>query len=75
MSTANSSPICIYVNGRALTLPAAATVRQLLRQLNLPERGVAIEVDGRIVPKGQWDLFRLDDGARMELVHMVGGGA
>lgn len=71
----SSAAVSVRVNGQTLDLPTPLSVRQLLQRLRLPERGVAVEVDGRIVPKSEWDSYTLQNGARMELVQMVGGGA
>lgn len=37
-------------------------------------RGVAVAVDGEVVPRGQWDRVRLTDGSRVEVVQAVQGG-
>jgi thiamine biosynthesis protein ThiS len=31
-------------------------------------------VDGEVVPRGQWDLIKLADGARVEVLQAVQGG-
>jgi sulfur carrier protein len=37
-------------------------------------RGVAVALDGEVVPRGQWQRTDLDDGARVEVVVAVQGG-
>jgi sulfur carrier protein len=37
-------------------------------------RGVAVAVDGEVVPRGEWDRFRLRDGSRIEVLQAVQGG-
>ena len=66
---------CIHVNGEPRET-AAATVVQLLRQLDLVEAsaGVAVAVNGAIVPRGDWTAYRLQNGDRVEVVGAVQGG-
>ena len=37
-------------------------------------RGVAVAVDGEVIPRGEWDRTRLTDGARVEVLQAVQGG-
>ena len=37
-------------------------------------RGVAVAVDGEVVPRGGWDGFELRDGQRIEVLQAVQGG-
>jgi sulfur carrier protein len=37
-------------------------------------RGVAVAVDGEVVPRGEWDGFELCDGQRVEVLRAVQGG-
>jgi sulfur carrier protein len=37
-------------------------------------RGVAVAVDGEVVPRGEWERFELRDGQRVEVVRAVQGG-
>jgi sulfur carrier protein len=37
-------------------------------------RGVAVAVDGEVVPRGQWTATGLSDGQRVEVLQAVQGG-
>ncbi|MBD2848189.1 thiamine phosphate synthase [Paenibacillus sp. IB182496] len=63
----------IMLNGREEQVQAR-TLGELLRRRGLHGRRLVIELDGRIVPQPQWAQERLSAGARVELVHFVGGG-
>ena len=40
-----------------------------------PERhGIAVAVDGEVVPRAQWDETTISDGQRIEVVQAVQGG-
>jgi len=42
--------------------------------LGLDARGVAVAVDGEVVPRSQWDRRPLVDGSRVEVVDAIQGG-
>ena len=64
----------IRVNGEPSDIAPGTTVTELLRALEAPDRGVAVAVDGEVVPRGGWALTALADGARVEVVMAVQGG-
>ncbi|HYC35693.1 MAG TPA: sulfur carrier protein ThiS [Usitatibacter sp.] len=66
--------IRITLNGTPRELPAALTIGQLLEDLALAGRRVAIERNGEIVPRSGFAKARLADGDRVEVVMAVGGG-
>ena len=73
--TPESAPaVAISLNGAPATVPAGATVVDLLRQLGLPAERVAVELDGAIVRKAAYAETRLRSGARVEVVSFTGGG-
>jgi len=65
--------ICIQLNGEQCEV-AAATVAELVSELGLERRMIAIERNLEVVPKSQYGVTGLRDGDRIELVHMIGGG-
>ena len=65
----------IILNGESAQVPAGSTVRDLLEQIGLADSRVAVEVNGEIVPASQHGQHAIpDDGARIEIVHAIGGG-
>jgi sulfur carrier protein len=64
----------ITVNGEPRQIAAAATVAQLLEELGLAGRFVAVEVNLELVPHAQHAARRLAEGDRLEIVTLVGGG-
>ena len=53
---------------------AAATIADLVRELDLAPEKVAVERNGEIVPRSTLGEALLGDGDRLEIVHFVGGG-
>jgi sulfur carrier protein len=64
----------VLVNGERREVPEEATVASLVEQLPAPQRGVAVAIDGEVVPRGEWDETTLPDGARVEVVAAIQGG-
>ncbi len=66
----------VSVNGERRELAAGTTVAGLVSTLSgAPDgRGVAVAVDGEVVPRGSWATAELRDGARVEVVVAVQGG-
>jgi sulfur carrier protein len=64
----------IVVNGEPRQIPEGSTIQNLLTLLEIPADRVAVELDRAIVGKGMWESTQLNAGARLEIVHFVGGG-
>lgn len=63
----------LEVNGESKKTDAA-TVADLLKELGLAGQAVAVEVNRDVVPKKQHREATLNDGDKIELVTLVGGG-
>ncbi len=66
--------IRVTLNGAPREFPAALTFSQLLDELQLAGRRLAVERNGEIVPRSAFGDSRLADGDHIELVIAVGGG-
>jgi thiamine biosynthesis protein ThiS len=64
----------IQLNGEKFLVAARATVADLVRQLELTEDRVAVELDRRIVRRADWGGETLCAGSAIEIVQIVGGG-
>jgi sulfur carrier protein len=55
---------------------AGATIVELLADLGVETRarGVAVAVNGEIVPRTEWTHHRVDDGDRVEALSAMQGG-
>jgi sulfur carrier protein len=67
-------PIRVTLNGAPRDFPAPLTFTQLLHEMALAGRRLAIERNGEIVPRSRFAADRLADGDRIEVVMAVGGG-
>ena len=64
----------IILNGEAKAVTAPLTVLQLLEQLGLGGRRVAVEVNREIVPRSRHGEHELKHDDRVEVVRAIGGG-
>lgn len=64
----------IQVNGSEREVPDGATVADMLAALGVPARGVAVAVNGVVVPKTDHDRKVVPDGADVEVLTAVQGG-
>lgn len=64
----------VFVNGENKEFSDGLSLEQLVNTLVLPGLRIAIEVNGRVVRRGDWSATILNDGDRIEIVHFVGGG-
>ena len=68
-----SGEITIHLNGEDRNVQAA-TLSELVSELQLEKRMIAIECNLEVIPKSEYDTTALKEGDRIELVHMIGGG-
>lgn len=68
------SELRLEVNGEVRSLPAPATLTDLLARLGLDPRMVVVELNHEIVRRPRLGETVLKDGDQIELVHFVGGG-
>lgn len=64
----------ILINGQPREIAGPITVTELLAELNLPPRGVAVEVNLQIVPRSRHAEQLVQAGDALEVVTLVGGG-
>jgi thiazole synthase len=67
----------IELNGEPRRLPAGATLADAVREsgAGVEPRGVAVALDGEVVPRSEWGSTRLADGQAVEVLAAIQGGA
>ena len=73
----------VVVNGERRELPPEATVLNVVELLAddgggfrpTAGRGVAVALDGEVVPRDDWSSTALREGARVEVLAAIQGGA
>jgi sulfur carrier protein len=64
----------VTVNGVRQDVAEGCTVEDLLDQLGRNRPGVAVAVDGSVVPRTDWIRTTLSDGSVVEVLAAVQGG-
>lgn len=66
----------VVLNGEARELRDGANVADAVEASGAPAegRGVAVAVDGEVVPRGAWATTNLNEGQRVEVLQAVQGG-
>ncbi len=66
--------LALTVNGQPRALRAAGTLAELLRDMRLEGKRIAVERNGAIVPRSRYADTELAPGDKIEIVGAVGGG-
>ncbi|AMO39179.1 sulfur carrier protein ThiS [Thauera humireducens] len=64
----------VTFNGQTHALMYRMTVRDMLEHMGLAGKRVAVERNGRVVPRAEHGEILLFDGDRLEVIAAVGGG-
>ncbi len=69
------SPSPILLNGEQRTIPAGCSVAQLIAELGLEGRRVAVAVNRDVIPRSRFTTATVAAGDHVEILEAVGGGA
>lgn len=64
----------LRVNGNEVEVSEPTTVAALVHQISPSPQGVAVAVNGVVVPRGGWAGAQLTDGDEVEVLMAVQGG-
>jgi sulfur carrier protein len=66
----------IQINGRAVDVRDGASVAELVREAGVAAdaRGVAVALDGEVVPRSAWGETRVGTGQKLEVLEAMQGG-
>jgi sulfur carrier protein len=66
--------VTVLVNGAGRDLRAGATVADAVAAVTEQARGVAVAVNGEVVPRASWPQTRLRAGDQVEVLTATQGG-
>ena len=69
-----SNQIMLQVNGETRTCSSKSQLIDLLEQLGFNPHLVAVEYNGEILHRQFWSQTEIQEGDRLEIVTIVGGG-
>jgi sulfur carrier protein len=64
----------IILNGESTIVEATTTIAQLIEQLQLTGKRIAVEINEEIMPRSTHATTPLHEGDKVEIVHAIGGG-
>jgi sulfur carrier protein len=67
----------VTLNGERRELGDRATIEAAVHAAGAPDdgRGVAVALDGEVVPRGEWATTEVRDGQEVEVLRAVQGGS
>ncbi|CAJ1901828.1 Sulfur carrier protein ThiS [Aeromonas hydrophila] len=66
--------LTIRLNDKAQSLAAGQSVADLLAAQDVNPQGVAVALNGAVLPRGRWAEIRLNDGDELHLFTAIAGG-
>ncbi|HEY8201723.1 MAG TPA: sulfur carrier protein ThiS [Actinomycetota bacterium] len=65
----------VQLNGQPQDLPDGGLLADAFKHLGIGDpRGVAVALDGEVVPRSRWPVTRLTEGQIIEILRAVQGG-
>ena len=64
----------IFLNGEMQKIDDGINITNLIKELDLENKRLAVEVNLDIVPRSQFDSYVLSAGDKVEIVRAIGGG-
>lgn len=73
--TANGKTVNVELNGSMKTIESNTTLLVLIRDiLKENTNGIAIAINGSVIPKTKWETTSIQEADRIELVRATQGG-
>jgi thiamine biosynthesis protein ThiS len=66
--------ITLTINGEPRQFPQTLSIAELIEQMGLTGKRIALERNGEIAPRSSFATQMLAEGDRLEIVVAVGGG-
>lgn len=64
----------LVINGEEKEIQSGNNVEDLLRELDIDGRHIAVALNLEVIPRSRYAETRLKEGDKVEIVHAVGGG-
>jgi len=66
--------IKVFLNGKNKTIDEKTNLNLLLKELSIESNKVAIEINGVVVSKNDYEKKIIKKNDKIEIVHFIGGG-
>ena len=64
----------IILNGETQSIAETCTISELIEQLDLADKRLAVEVNLDIIPRSEHKDYQFQENDKVEIVHAIGGG-
>ncbi len=64
----------IQLNGKKINIKKGYSVKDIVKKYRLNEKKIAVELNGSIVPKKIYNIKKIKNNDKIEIVHFIGGG-
>jgi len=64
----------IQLNGRKLELSNKHSISTLLKKYKIDGKKIAVELNGKIINRNQYNSVYIKNKDKIEIVHFIGGG-
>ena len=64
----------VTINGKAKNLNGELSIRDLLKELQVEEKIVALSINANLVKRDTWDSTLIKENDKIELLQFMGGG-
>lgn len=64
----------IYVNNKETELATGSHISELTTVLQLPEKGIALAQNNRIIPRSEWEKTSINEGDQIVIIQAACGG-
>lgn len=66
--------ITVNVNNTVHTLDASSSLHDLLKQLKISEKGIAVAINNQIISASEWSRHELAEGEKVLIIRATQGG-
>lgn len=64
----------IYLNGKERTVTNSFVLTDLLAEMELSGKRIAVEINQEIIPRSEHNTYQLNSDDRIEVIQAIGGG-
>lgn len=64
----------IYLNGKERTVTNSFVLTDLLAEMELSGKKIAVEINQEIIPRSEHNTYQLNSDDRIEVIQAIGGG-
>ena len=64
----------VTINHKPVGVDTPTSLAELLAREGIPAEGVAVAVNNRVVPRGEWAAMPLEEGMKITVIRAVCGG-